>query len=88
MAASRPQPVRAPNPAPPGVAEVGRAWRDRAREVRTGDLGRFPAVPPVPPRPLRSVLRRATSTAALWVGARIGLCVGLATALAILLHPP
>ena len=78
----------APNPAPPGAAEVGRAWRARAREVRTGDLRRFPAVPPVPPRPLRSVLRRATSTAALWVGARIGLCVGLATTLAILLHPP
>ena len=39
-------------------------------------------------RPVGSALRGATTTAALWVGARIGLCVGLATALAILLHPP
>jgi uncharacterized membrane protein YccC len=78
----------APNAAPTGSAELSRAWRDRARRVRAGDLGRFPAAPPMRGRTVRSVLRGATTTAALWVGARIGICVGLATALAILLHPP
>ena len=51
----------------PVAADRVDGWRRRAREVRAGDLGRFPAVPPVPPRPAWSVLRRATSTAALWV---------------------
>jgi uncharacterized membrane protein YccC len=69
-------------------ADVGRAWRCRAREVRAGELAGFPAAPPARGRAVGSALRGATTTAALWVGARIGLCVGLATALAILLHPP
>jgi hypothetical protein len=69
-------------------ADVGRAWRQRAREVRAGELAGFPAAPPARGRSVGSALRGATTTAALWVGARIGLCVGLATALAILLHPP
>jgi uncharacterized membrane protein YccC len=69
-------------------ADVGHAWRCRAREVRAGELADFTAAPPARGRAVGSVLRSATTTAALWVGARIGLCVGLATALAILLHPP
>src|SRR6185312_12215659 len=46
----------------PAAADRVDGWRRRAREVRAGDLGRFPTAPPVPPRPVRSVLRRATST--------------------------
>src|SRR6185503_12099128 len=71
-----------------GSADLSHAWRCRAREVRAGELAGFPAAPPARGRSVGSVLRGATTTAALWVGARIGLCVGLATALAILLHPP
>lgn len=71
-----------------GATGAAGAWRDRAREVRDGVLEGFAAAPPARVRTVRSVLRTATTTAALWVGARIGLCVGLATALAILLHPP
>jgi len=71
-----------------GSADLSHAWRYRAREVRAGELAGFPAAPPARGRSVGSVLRGATTTAALWVGARIGLCVGLATALAILLHPP
>jgi uncharacterized membrane protein YccC len=72
----------------PHAAETVHAWRDRAREVRDGRLGRFTAAPPAPGPSVASVLRAATTPAALWVGARIGSCVGIATALAILLHPP
>lgn len=63
------------------------AWRARAAAIRAGDLRDAPAGPPRVGR-ARAALRTATSRDALWMGARIGLCVGVATALALALHPP
>lgn len=59
-------------------AALARRWRaaDPGVPVETG-----------PGRP-RSVLRPALEPAALWTGARLGLCVGVATAVAILLRTP
>ena len=81
------------DPAPTAEAGRSREWRARAEELRTGRLDRFRNATPVPyvPAPaarLRAAIRTAVEPESLWTGARIGLCVGLATALAILLHPP
>lgn len=65
----------------------GPAWRARAAAIRAGDLRDAPSGPPRRGR-VRASLRAATSRDALWMGARIGLCVGVATALALVLHPP
>jgi uncharacterized membrane protein YccC len=75
-----------------GVSDRSLRWRDRAEELRAGCLDRYrtaamPSVP-APAARVRAAIRTAIGPEALWVGARVGLCVSIATALAILLHPP
>ncbi|MBV9919625.1 MAG: FUSC family protein [Pseudonocardia sp.] len=78
---------------PPPPEGRSREWRSRAEQLRTGRLDRYRSVTTVPyvPGPvarLWAVIRTTVEPESLWTGARIGLCVGLATALAVLLHPP
>ncbi len=77
--------------------DLARRWRDAAALVRTGSTTAAGGNPPCPaqagtagPRTPRAwdVLRPVFEPAALWTGARIGVCVGVATALAILLRTP
>ncbi|GAY12954.1 FUSC family protein [Pseudonocardia sp. N23] len=70
--------------------ELARAWRTRARRIRSGNAGGRADAPPVPTRAarIRAAARAATTPDALRTGVRIGLCVGVATVLALALHPP
>lgn len=75
------------------AADLARGWRAAAARVRDGSFpgGEDPVHPgtaaPRTPR-ARDVLRPAFEPTALWTGARIGVCVGVATALAIVLRTP
>ncbi|ODU03661.1 MAG: hypothetical protein ABS81_13275 [Pseudonocardia sp. SCN 72-86] len=82
-AAAAAQAVAASSTAPADPA----AWRARATAIRAGELREAPVGPPRRGR-VRAALRTALGRDALWMGARIGLCVGVATALALALHPP
>ncbi|WP_344414324.1 FUSC family protein [Pseudonocardia ailaonensis] len=65
------------------LAADGREAVGGAGVLGTGEAGWGGWVPSV-----RAAVRASTGRAALETGARIGLCVGAATALAIALHPP
>lgn len=76
------------------AADLARRWRAAAARVRDGSFpvaGEDPVHPgtaaPRTPR-ARDLLRPAFEPMALWTGARIGVCVGVATALAIVLRTP
>ncbi len=83
-------------PVPPTAAELSglsHSWRSRAEELRTGSRNRPRTAStvswaPAPTARIRMMIRTATEPDAVWTGARIGACVGIATAVAILLHPP
>ena len=61
--------------------DLSRRWRAAAVGDRDQPLGAAPGR-------RRSVVRQALEPAALWTGARVGVCVGVATAVAILLRTP
>ncbi|MEJ2868661.1 FUSC family protein [Actinomycetospora sp. OC33-EN08] len=62
-------------------SELARRWRSAAMDARDQPSDDRP------PR-WRSVVRPALEPAALWSGARVGACVGVATCVALLLHSP
>jgi uncharacterized membrane protein YccC len=70
--------------------ELARRWRATAATLRdrTPDRRAGERLGPAPAVRMRSVLRSATDPAALWTGARVAACVGVATAVAILLRTP
>jgi hypothetical protein len=80
-------------PTSEALSELSRRWRTRAVELRAGSPDRQRTTPTAssgPPLAVRTriVLRSATGPEALRAGARIGVCVGIATTIALLLHPP
>ncbi len=75
------------------ASELSRRWRALADELRVGRLDRYRSAGaalsmPLPAGRVVATIRAAAGPEGLRVGARIGVCMGLATALAILLHPP
>ena len=75
------------------ASEMSHRWRALAEELRIGRLDRYHGAPaslstPRPAVRVVATIRAAAGPEGLRVGARIGVCMGLATALAILLHPP
>ncbi|MEU2348461.1 FUSC family protein [Modestobacter sp. NPDC049651] len=83
-------PAAAGGPPAPEVAELTGGWRRRSAELRTGRLDRWWTAAPAPPPARRrwAVPAPAGGPEALLLGARLGVCVALATALAGWLHPP
>ncbi|MDT7578419.1 MAG: hypothetical protein QOH17_4752 [Pseudonocardiales bacterium] len=80
-------------PTPQELADLSRGWRRRADELRRGSRHLSRTAPtvswvPAPAARMRMMMRAATRPDALWTGARIGVCVGIATTVAIALHPP
>jgi uncharacterized membrane protein YccC len=71
-------------------AEGGRRWRVAAVALRdrTPDGPARERLGPGPATRARSVLGAVAEPAALWTGARVSACVGVATAVAILLRTP